>query len=127
MSESEQQSTSIPGLSHGQLCYLQIPAEDITTSARFYEQIFGWTVDPPDSGFEAPGVIGQWITDRAATPDAGQVGWIHVDDLRQTLAQAERAGAVVRQGPTPDGPRELASFSDPAGNLVGIVHHPPRS
>ncbi len=49
MNEDEPQTTSIPGLTNGQLCYLQIPALDIATSARFYEQIFGWSVDPPES------------------------------------------------------------------------------
>ena len=107
----------------GQLVYLQIPAADIGASARFYERVFGWRVDPPESGFEAPGLIGQWITDRAATAEAGPVGWIHVDDVRATLAQAQAAGATPRDEPMPDGPRLLASFLDPAGNLVGIVQH----
>jgi PhnB protein len=110
---------------HGQLVYLQIPAADIATSARFYERVFGWEVDPPQSGFEAPGLIGQWITDRPPVPDAGPVMWIHVDDVAGTLTAAEGAGAVLSQEPTPDGPRTLASFSDPAGNLVGIVAHAP--
>ncbi len=123
MTEPQEQSTSIPGLVHGQLCYLQIPAVDITTSARFYERIFGWAVDPPDSGFEAPGLIGQWITDRPPAPDAGPVGWIHVPDVRRTLADARVAGGELRDGPMPDGPRLLASFADPAGNLLGIVQH----
>ena len=113
---------------HGQVVYLQIPATDVTTSARFYERVFGWHVDPgpigADSGFEAPGIIGQWITDRAPAPDAGPVMWIHVDDVAATLAEAERAGGVVDLQPTPDGPRTLASFRDPAGNLVGIAAHP---
>jgi PhnB protein len=110
---------------HGQLVYLQIPAADITTSARFYERVFGWEigVGGPDSGFEAPGLIGQWITDRPPAPGAGPVMWIHVDDVAQTLAVAAEAGAAPQQEPTPDGPRLLASFSDPAGNLVGIVAH----
>jgi PhnB protein len=108
---------------HGQLVYLQIPAADITTSARFYESVLGWRVDPPESGFEAAGLIGQWITDRPPAPDAGAVMWIHVDDVAHTLGEAERAGATLRLQPTPDGPRLLASFSDPAGNLVGIVAH----
>ncbi|HEX3976661.1 MAG TPA: VOC family protein [Solirubrobacteraceae bacterium] len=114
---------------HGQLVYLQIPATDVTASARFYARVLGWEVDlgrtGADAGFEAPGLIGQWITDRPPTPDGGPVMWIHVDDLAQTLTEAERAGAVLRQEPTPDGPRVLASFSDPAGNLVGIVAHGP--
>jgi predicted enzyme related to lactoylglutathione lyase len=123
MTEQQEQSTSIPGLVRGQLCYLQIPALDVTTSARFYERIFGWTVDPPDSGFEAPGLIGQWITDRPPAPAAGPVGWIHVPDVRDTLEDARAAGAELRDGPLPDGPRLLASFVDPAGNLIGIVQH----
>jgi predicted enzyme related to lactoylglutathione lyase len=123
MNEREEQATSIPGLVPGQLCYLQIPAADVTTSARFYERVFAWRVDPPESGFEAPGLIGQWVTDRPAASDAGPVGWIHVPDVRRTLRQAEEAGADLRDGPVPDGPRELASFVDPAGNLVGIVAH----
>lgn len=110
--------------SHGQLVYLQLPAIDVTASARFYERVFGWQVDPPDSGFEAPGLIGQWITDRPPARDAGAVMWIHVDELAQTLSAAEQAGATLEQPPTPDGPRELASFRDPAGNLVGIAAHP---
>jgi uncharacterized glyoxalase superfamily protein PhnB len=119
----EDHPTSIPGLVAGQLCYLQIPASDVTTSARFYARVFGWGVDPPEAGFEAPGLIGQWVTDRPPAPDAGPVGWIHVPDVRRTLADAQDAGATPRDGPLPDGPRVLASFLDPAGNLVGIVQH----
>ena len=115
--------TSIPGLALGQLAYLQIPALDVTASARFYARVFGWGVDPPESGFEAPGLIGQWVTDRPPAPDAGPVGWIHVADVAATLELARDAGAVVRDGPMPDGPRVLASFADPAGNAVGIVSH----
>jgi PhnB protein len=108
---------------HGQPVYLQIPATDIATSARFYGRVLGWQVDPPESGFEAPGLIGQWITDRPPAPEAGPVMWIHVDDVARTLADAQDAGAVLHQEPTPDGPRVLAAFSDPAGNLVGIAAH----
>jgi predicted enzyme related to lactoylglutathione lyase len=123
VSEPEQQATSIPGLKRGQLCYLQIPALDINVSARFYERVFGWRVDPPEAGFEAPGLIGQWIDDRPPASDAGPVGWIHVPDVRRTLADAAAAGGAVREEPAPDGPRILASFTDPAGNLIGIVSH----
>ena len=119
----DEQSTSLAGLVHGQVCYLQIPARDVTVSARFYARVFGWRVAPPGAGFEAPGLIGEWTTERAPAPDAGPVGWIMVSDVAETLAEAERAGASLRQEPTPDGPRRLASFLDPAGNLVGIAQH----
>ena len=125
MTDPQDQATSIPGLEPGQLCYLQIPALDITASARFYERLFGWEVDPPEAGFEAPGLIGQWVTDRPPAPDAGPVGWINVADVGRALKDAQAAGATPREGPLPDGPRLLASFTDPAGNLVGIVSHDP--
>jgi predicted enzyme related to lactoylglutathione lyase len=108
---------------HGQLCYLQLPAVDVSTSARFYERVFGWRVDPPDSGFEAPALIGQWIDGRPASPDGGPVGWIFVHDIQATLRVAEAAGATGCEGPTQDGPRRLGTFTDPAGNLVGIAQH----
>jgi uncharacterized glyoxalase superfamily protein PhnB len=127
VADREDQSTPIPGLAPGQLCYLQIPALDIGVSARFYERVFGWSVAPPEAGFEAPGLIGQWVTDRPVAPDAGPVGWIHVADVRRTLADAQGVGATLRDGPLPDGPRLLASFADPAGNLVGIVQHGDRA
>ncbi len=120
---SDGQSTSIAGLRHGQLCYLQIPAADIAASARFYQRVFGWRIDGT-SEFEAPALIGQWVTDRPPARDAGALGWIHVSDLEATLAEAASARATVRDGPMPDGPRTLATIVDPAGNLVGLATHP---
>jgi PhnB protein len=108
---------------HGQLVYLQLPATDIAAAAHFYARVFGWQVDPPEAGFEAPGLIGQWVTDRPPAPEAGPLLWLHVDDVPRTLAAAQEAGAMLRQPPVPDGPRTLASFSDPAGNVVGIAAH----
>jgi predicted enzyme related to lactoylglutathione lyase len=115
---------------HGQLGYLQIPARDLDASARFYERLFGWRVAPPQREFEAPGLIGQWVTDRAPAPEAGPVAWIEVDDIGRVLDDAARAGGAVREGPIENGPRLLASLTDPAENLVGIYqvrHHRPLS
>jgi predicted enzyme related to lactoylglutathione lyase len=125
MTRSEEtEKTSWQRPAHGQLVYVQIPALDVTASAQFYERIFGWSVDPPDTGFEAPGLIGQWVTDRPAAPDAGPLAWIAVTDLDQTLELAASGGGEVVDQPYPDGPvRILASLRDPAGNLVGVVGH----
>ncbi len=121
--DEEAQTTPTAGLAHGQLCYLQIPALDVTASARFYQRVFGWRVDPPGAEFRAPALIGQWITDRVPSPDAGPIGWIFVHDVEATLAEATQAGATDGNAPVPDGPRRLASFRDPAGNLVGVADH----
>ena len=106
---------------HGQLSYLQIPAVDTTASPSFYGQVFGWAVEPPQAGFEAPGLIGQWVTDRPAATDAGLMAWIHVDDIAQTLELVRANGGEVLEPPSPDGPRTLATVRDPGGNAIGIV------
>jgi predicted enzyme related to lactoylglutathione lyase len=109
---------------HGQLTYLQIPATDVTESATFYERIFGWHVDPPGAGFEAPGLIGQWVSDRPPAPDAGPLGWIWVDRIDDTLDLVRTSGGEVLEPPSPDGPlRWLATIRDPGGNVLGIVGH----
>jgi predicted enzyme related to lactoylglutathione lyase len=122
--EESEESSSLGPLAHGQLCYLQIPALDIARSAEFYAAVFGWHTDPPGSGFEAPGLIGQWVADRGVAAAAGPLGWIAVDDIDETLRQAAAKGGAALEQPSPDGPvRMLASVSDPAGNTVGVVGH----
>jgi uncharacterized protein len=109
---------------HGALAYLQIPAVDVAASAAFYEQLFGWGVDPPEPGFEAPGLIGQWVTDRPPAAGAGPVAWIFVDDIEATLALVPGAGGEVVDPPTPDGPvRWLATIRDPGGTFLGLAAH----
>ncbi|MGZ8844604.1 MAG: VOC family protein [Pyrinomonadaceae bacterium] len=33
---------SNPSLGNGKICYVEIPATDIATSAEFYRAVFGW-------------------------------------------------------------------------------------
>ena len=108
--------------SHGQLCYLQIPTLNIDKSAEFYAAIFGWQTSPGESGFEAPGLIGQFIDDRPVDPEAGLLAWIWVYDIRETLARATELGSLVLSPPAVDGgERWLATITDPGGNQLGVV------
>jgi len=107
---------------HGQLSYLQIPAVDVSRSAEFYATLFGWQTDPPSPGFEAPGLIGQWIDNRSATADSGLLAWINVDHIDDTLALTTANGGQVLEPPSLDGAvRLLATILDPAGNTIGLV------
>jgi predicted enzyme related to lactoylglutathione lyase len=115
------------GQKHGQVCYLQIPAADPVKSAEFYEKIFGWRIEPPSSSFEAPGLIGQWVTDRPPAHAGGVLLWINVENIDDVLAKVRASGGEVIDGLSPDGPRWLATIRDPAGNAIGIAQHGPRS
>jgi uncharacterized protein len=111
---------------HGEVVYLQIPALDVAVSATFYRAVFGWQVDPPQSGFEAPGIIGQWVTDRPAAAEAGTLLWINVGGIDATLESVRSSGGEVLEPPSSDGPRWLATIRDPGGNVVGLAQRGPR-
>jgi uncharacterized protein len=114
---------------HGHVSYLQIPAIDPMESATFYEAVFGWYIERPYPSFKAPGLIGhgligQWVDDRAASPDGGLLAWINVDRMEDALERVRTLGGEVLEPPAPDGPeRLLATIRDPGGNVIGIVQH----
>jgi predicted enzyme related to lactoylglutathione lyase len=119
-----------PTSKHGKICYLQIPATDIDTSARFYSEIFGWGLRRHDDGTLAfddtvGGVSGMWVTTRK--PWAGEPGLqvdIMVDNAEQTLAAIVAHGGEIVQPIGWQAPEITAVFRDPAGNLLGIYQEP---
>ncbi|MEQ4204135.1 VOC family protein [Actinopolymorpha sp. B17G11] len=122
----DDQPTSLGALSHGQLGYLQIPATDVARAGAFYARVFGWQVEHPHPSFEAPGLIGQWVTGRAPGVDSGLVAWINVDHIDTTLDVVRTSGGDVLGPPEPDGQRWIATIRDPEGNVLGVVQHGPR-
>ncbi len=123
MTANETESMPVSEVTHGQVCYLQIPARDTMKSAAFYEKIFGWKIERPYPSFEAPGLIGQWVDDRPAAPEAGLLAWINVEGIDDFLEAVRSSGGHVVSPPSPDGPRWLATIRDPGGNVIGIVQH----
>src|SRR4051794_41968147 len=82
------------GVSHGQVCYLQIPAREVSASSAFYARVFGWQVEAGHDGFETPGLIGQWVQDRAPVAGDGILAWGASGGLGAAPARAGRAGGV---------------------------------
>ena len=60
-------------MSHGKICYLEIPAITAEASAGFYSSIFGWTVRKRGDGAlafdDTGGVSGTWVKESDRTPD----------------------------------------------------------
>jgi predicted enzyme related to lactoylglutathione lyase len=126
--EKKQEAQGPRGLAHGQLAYVQIPAVEPLQSAAFYEAGFGWRIERPYPGFEAPELIGLWVDDRPSAQDAGLTIWIHVDDIGRALELVRVHGGAVLEPPSSDGPtRTLAAIRDPGGNRIRLVHHSPES
>jgi uncharacterized protein len=108
----------------GGVSYLRIPAEDPRRSAAFYEAVFGWRVrsDRDEPSFEdgTGHVIGHFVTDLPVAGEAGVRPYIFVERVDETLEKVVARGGEVVTAPYPEGDLRVATFRDPAGNVVGV-------
>lgn len=110
---------------HGRLSYVQIPAIDVNESARFYEKVFGWQVREGRvdhvSFTDATGdMIGAWITGLVTSQEPGVLPYIYVHVIDAVLERITANGGEVVKPPYPEGDLWVATFRDPAGNVIGI-------
>jgi predicted enzyme related to lactoylglutathione lyase len=116
---------------HGHVSYLEIPAIDGEKSAAFYEVVFGWQIRRRDSGQHSfddgsGNLIGAWVTDRAASREPGLVPYIYVDRIDEVIQRLVTQGGQIIRPPYPEGDLWVATFRDPAGNLMGVWQAGPR-
>lgn len=116
---------------HGKICYLEIPADAAEDSARFYSEIFGWSVRKRGDGnlaFDDSGAVsGTWVQEADRTPDERTRVYIMVDSIAESLKRIEAAGGSVVTPRTEIGPGmgAFAAFTDPVGNEFGLYEERP--
>jgi uncharacterized protein len=106
------------------ISYLRIPAPDPQQLAAFYSEVFGWTVDRdrrvPNFSDGSGHVIGHFVDDVSVAGSAGVRPYVYVEDIDETLHFVVVNGGRVATAPYPEGNLRVATFSDPAGNEIGI-------
>ena len=117
--------------SHGWICYLEIPADDVARSSAFYRDSFGWRLREHgdgtvafDDGSGGRVVSGMWVTGRPPMREPGLVISIMVDDVVAAVARVEESGGVIVRPVDPDGDEKIAWFTDPGGNVMGLYQEP---
>jgi predicted enzyme related to lactoylglutathione lyase len=114
----------------GGISYLRIPAEDPGRTAAFYEAVFGWNVrgDAAEPSFEdgTGHVIGHFVADLPVAGEAGVRPYIYVERVDETLEKVAAGGGEIVTAPYPEGDLWVATFRDPAGNVVGVWQRGPR-
>jgi uncharacterized protein len=118
-----------PTLRTGKICYLEIPALDVRQSAAFYHRAFGWNIrfrdtDRPSFDDTTGEVSGAWVTDRTPDPEPGILPYIMVADAAAAAEAVLAAGGDIVLPAGRYGTEVLATFLDPAGNLLGIYQQP---
>jgi uncharacterized protein len=114
----------------GGISFLQIPAGEPGRSAAFYEAVFGWTVGgrPEEPSFEdgTGHVIGHFVPDEPVAGEAGVRPYVFVESVDDTLDKIVAEGGEVVTAPYPEGDLWVATFRDPAGNVLGVWQQGPR-
>jgi predicted enzyme related to lactoylglutathione lyase len=107
--------------------WFEVAGKDHAGLKDFYAGLFDWKLNDmdgmpysilEDAGDGIPGGIG-------ATPEGSEghvTFYVTVDDLEQSLSQAESLGGKRAMGPMDIPGGQIAQFTDPEGHLVGLMH-----
>lgn len=113
----------------GKICYVEIPATNVQESAEFYERAFGWQIRQRGDGSIAfddtvNQVSGAWVLERPPASEPGLMLYIMVASAAAAVDRVISAGGEIVQPADPDAREVVATFRDPAGNVLGIYQQP---
>ena len=118
-----------PKYRSGKICYLEIPARDVGQSAEFYKRAFGWQTRQRGDGSTAfddtvNEVSGTWVLGRPAAAEVSLMVYIMVASAPKAIDAIRSAGGEIVHQVDPRAREVVATFRDPAGNLIGIYQQP---
>ena len=122
------ENNSHPTFGNGKICYVELPASDISVSVAFYKEVFGWQIREHNDGRIAfddgvGEVSGTWVTDRKPATEIGLMVHIMVNNVADTIELIIKKRGKIVQPPGKDFPEITARFSDPGGNILGLYQH----
>jgi len=101
------------------------PVSDLAAAKAVYTALLGMPPQADSDYYVGFDVAGQHI---GLVPGGGQEGapapvaYWRVPDIEAKLAEVTAAGATVKDAPRTVGPgRTVATFTDPDGNVLGLV------
>ena len=114
-----------PTLGNGKICYIVIPATDVRRSADFYATVFGWEVRTRGDGSLAFNdgvgqVSGTWAVGPPPAERPGLMMYIMVDDIAAACDVVAANGGEIVKPVDPKAREIVATFRDPAGNVLGL-------
>ena len=106
--------------------HFEIIGNDGPGLQTFYGDLFDWKITVEDTfnyGMVETGGEGGINGGISADPHGGNrvSVYVEVDDLQAYLDKAENLGAMTVLPPTDMGYVKIAIFSDPAGNMTGLI------
>ena len=113
----------------GKICCIEIPAKDHQESAEFYRRAFGWQTRQRGDGSTAfddtvNEVSGTWVVGRPIAAEPGLMVYIMVGNAAAAVEAIVSAGGEIVKPVDPNAREVVATFRDPAGNVIGIYQQP---
>jgi predicted enzyme related to lactoylglutathione lyase len=109
--------------------WFEIPADDPVRAAKFYEDVFGWTVEKWDGPFdywlintgkdEEPGIHGAIMTKEMGEMVRDTIGVDSYDDFAKKIEI--EGGKMLTEKMTIPGQGTMGSFQDTEGNVFVIM------
>jgi len=104
------------------------PVSDIAAAKPVYTALLGAPPTADSDYYVGYDAAGQHIGLVPGSEMTSSVAYWHVDDIEGKLAEVTAAGASVKEAPHGvGGGRLVASFTDPDGNVLGLIQDPERS
>ena len=118
-----------PTSTNGKICYLEMPATDLSRSSDFYKKVFGWNIGTRGDGrvaFDdgACEVSGTWVLKRPPSAIPGLLIYVRVDSVAATVESVVANGGEIVQPIGADAPEITARFRHPGGNVIGLYQEP---
>ena len=104
------------------------PVSDLAKAKAVYAALLGVEPQADSSyyvGFEAAGQQIGLVPGGGPQGMSSPVAYWHVDDIEAKLAEVTAAGAALKENPRDvGGGRLVATFTDPDGNVLGLIQDP---
>ena len=101
------------------------PVSDLATAKKMYAALLGMPPTTDSSfyvGFEAAGQQIGLVPGGGPEGMTSPVAFWHVPDIAAKLAEVSNAGGTVKESPHDvGGGRLVATFTDPDGNVLGLI------
>jgi hypothetical protein len=113
-------------MSKRNVVHVEIPAADVNSAAKFYQDLFGWKIQPiPEMNYtmwEAADGSGGGFPEVNTDNPVGQVlVYIDSDDIETDLKKVEKLGGKVLHRKTEiPGTGWFGMFKDPTGNVLAL-------
>lgn len=107
--------------------HFEIGCRDQAKTGEYYSKLFGWQVTNagPAAMIQtgSPNGIPGHITALGHEPQNYTIFYVEVDDIQAALDKAVELGGKKLVGPVPIPTGFFAWFSDPEGNMIGLLQN----